>query len=485
MSTVPIISPSGDVGDIPFSQMKAAIAAGGKLGVNVTDPSGKPGIVPAERVQDAVKAGAKIVPYGEQDTQHPGFWAKAADLMGGLLHPSGFSPYPGMDQEAKSGAAGQSYDLNQSEKAAGYSPAYRALVPVARSAGTDVPGMEQSAKEGDVGGVAAAAAVPIATLVAGEALHQTGAVGKAVNALPDDPLSSIGRPVLRAAGSATDAVAGSLNPDLVGLASPRAAHALRLAQQAAKVMGTLGKEPEPATYPGAPLPENPGTFSGAPNPEAPAPELLQANALSKGGAAPPPEPASALSTVPVQPKIPLRPISELPPQAVHQALQEVGPQATIAAVTERANNIAKLGDLLNQGLGGKALEPNVPLKNQGGIITPTEPQTGIPEGHTPVESSALKSYKYDPETREFETMTQGGQGYVHAEISPEQAAAFKAADSKGKAWQAIRQNGTLVAKIVNGKRIPVKPVISEMDQIPEDEWNAGHELETTVEGSKR
>jgi len=102
-----------------------------------------------------------------------------------------------------------------------------------------------------------------------------------------------------------------------------------------------------------------------------------------------------------------------------------------------------------------------------------------------VESSALKSYKYDPETREFETMTQGGQGYVHAEISPEQAAAFKAADSKGKAWQAIRQNGTLVAKIVNGKRIPVKPVISEMDQIPEDEWNAGHELETTVEGSKR
>ncbi len=52
----------------------------------------------------------------------------------------------------------------------------------------------------------------------------------------------------------------------------------------------------PPTYPGAPLPEHPGTFPGAPLPEAPPQELLQAGALAKGPAQPPPE-AGALGTI--------------------------------------------------------------------------------------------------------------------------------------------------------------------------------------------
>lgn len=233
----------------------------------------------------------------------------------------------------------------------------------------------------------------------------------------------------------------------------------------------------PPVYPGANLPDHPGTFPGAPLPEAPNPALLQGNALMKPGAAPPPDPSAALASIPVR-------MSDLPASAMHQALSELGAHAPLDNVMSRAEQIAKLGDLLNEGLGGKGLEPNVPLKNQGGVITP-KPAEGIPEGHTPVDSSALKSYKYDPATREFESVTQNGQHYIHGDVAPEEAAKFEAADSKGKAWADIRKNGTLVAKVVNGKRIPVKPVISPEDSIPDDEWEAGHELGTEVEGSKK
>jgi len=41
-------------------------------------------------------------------------------------------------------------------------------------------------------------------------------------------------------------------------------------------------------------------------------------------------------------------------------------------------------------------------------------------------------------------------------VSPEEAQSFTEAESKGKAWQAIRSN-PLVAKIVNGKRLAVQP----------------------------
>src|ERR1035438_1070787 len=100
-ATVPMISPSGDPGDIPYEQMKAALAAGAKMAVSGKSPDGKIGYVPADRYQDAAKAGGTILPLKDQDTQHPGFWARAADDLKGLLHPSGFSPYPGMGQEEK------------------------------------------------------------------------------------------------------------------------------------------------------------------------------------------------------------------------------------------------------------------------------------------------------------------------------------------------------------------------------------------------
>jgi hypothetical protein len=218
-------------------------------------------------------------------------------------------------------------------------------------------------------------------------------------------------------------------------------------------------EPPPATNPGAPLPE------------APSPELLQGNALLRPGAAPPPEPAAALGDLPVH--------------AVQQALQELGPKAPISDLTERANNIAKLGDLLNDGLGGKPLQPNIPLRDQLNAATPN---ANLPEGHIPVESSALKSYKYDPIAHEFESLTQNGQHYIYGDVPPEAAAKFEAADSKGKAWNDLRKTPgvTRVATVINGKRVPFKPSAPSPEfEIPEDEWEAGHDLETAVEGSPR
>lgn len=172
MATVPIFAPDGTLGDVPYNRMKDALAAGGKPGVTIKSPDGKLGVIPADRTQDAVKAGASIVPIKEQETQHPGFWANIADDMKGMLHPAGFSPYPGMDQDAKTATAAQAGQQDQARATAGYSGAYRALAPVAQAVGVNVPGMEQSAQQGDTAGVLGHAAAPLAAMATAEAARQ-------------------------------------------------------------------------------------------------------------------------------------------------------------------------------------------------------------------------------------------------------------------------------------------------------------------------
>jgi hypothetical protein len=239
-----------------------------------------------------------------------------------------------------------------------------------------------------------------------------------------------------------------------------------------------------------------------------------------------------------------------------QAISEEGPNAPIEKITERANNIARLGDLLNEGLGGKGLQPNVPIGQQGNVITPQTPSdvafakrypneeaasgmtpdaerawqeaagfkaepvvdigakvrqanpeptraemkagaSGIREGHTPVDSSVVKSYKYDQAAREMEVMTGEGHGYVYGDVDPDRAQSFTKGEFKGmkesdkpsygKAWNEFRKSPGMVqvAKIINGKRIATVPAISNEDAVPEDEWQAGHELETQVENTAK
>jgi hypothetical protein len=141
---------------------------------------------------------------------------------------------------------------------------------------------------------------------------------------------------------------------------------------------------------------------------------------------------------------------------------EVAAEAAPGSAGSMAESVAKppvkpavVEQQLKQALGAQDLKPNVPLKDQ----LSAQPKPKLPEGFTPVESTAMKGFKYDPATREFETITQGGQRYVHGDVSPEDAQAFMDAESKGKAWQQIREN-PLVAKVINGKRIATKPTAS-------------------------
>lgn len=114
-----------------------------------------------------------------------------------------------------------------------------------------------------------------------------------------------------------------------------------------------------------------------------------------------------------------------------------------------------IGSKVESALGGKPLAPNVPLRQQ--MPATQAPIGNLPEGHTPVNSSAVRSYKYDPVAQEFHAQaTSGDTTYVFGDVSPEEAQAFEQNESKGKAWQAIRAN-PLVAKIMNGKRVAVKP----------------------------
>jgi hypothetical protein len=121
---------------------------------------------------------------------------------------------------------------------------------------------------------------------------------------------------------------------------------------------------------------------------------------------------------------------------------------------------SQLQQSLDQANKGKVPADTTPAPSTVGDL-PTQIKTSLagklPDGFTPVESSALKGYKYSPETREFESVTNSGSHYIHGDVSPEEAQAFEDADSKGKAWSKLKSQNPLVAKVVNGNRVATKP----------------------------
>lgn len=312
----------------------------------------------------------------------------------------------------------------------------------------------------------------------------------------------------------------------------------------------LPPEPEPIN-PGAPLPERPTT------------ELRQASALENPGHEPPEEPSAALGRIPAaaprspsqtamafrarsagEQGIPHNPTSPAqatmsqpeaegflggredvtgePQELVGVDLGEApgfstrpGPSGNdwvkfhgdvpesaiqpISAAKPSAVSPELLGQQLNDALGGRPLEPGVPLRQQlSRIGKPTAPiktapltnlseqikesaplsqaptmaplgdlgseikssAIELPEGFTATpDSSVLAGYKYNPATREFEAITNRGDHYVHSDVSPEEAAKFEAADSKGSAWNQLKKGPgvTLTKSGPVGKLEPVKP----------------------------
>jgi len=224
-TTVPMFSPDGTLGDIPYEQMQAARAAGAKPGVSIKAPDGSLGVVPADRYQDAMKAGGTVVPIKDQETQHPGFWSTLASDFGAMGKSILNAGPEGSDLSHMSEDTAYMERL----KAEGHSLPYRALMSLTPRS------MRESAEQGDVGGVAAHAVVP-ATVVAAGPLAAEADLGA---------LATRVKPAIAKVGNAATAVGESLDPDVVGLASPRAAHGLRLAAKIGKVATKLGTETAP------------------------------------------------------------------------------------------------------------------------------------------------------------------------------------------------------------------------------------------------
>lgn len=459
--TVPVFAPDGSLGDIPSEKLPAAIRAGFKPGVNMISADGSRGVVPADRYVDAVKKGGmRVAPFAEQDIQHPGFWVTLKEDLSNIVSsvPSllqTFNSDPNAIAQRTQQASAQLKQMAESDAAraaAGRGLPYRAGAQVAQLTGTNVTGMEQSAAEGDVGGVLGhATAVPAAmaaTYGAAKALPPTVA-GLRTAARASRPI----------AASAASIGADVLDNSIAGAINPRLPHAGRLLARLADV---LEVPPEQFTNPGGPFPAMP------------APELLQAGALQRGAQVVM-DPSAGLGQTPVAPAPPItvrRVPGEIAPEAIYprayaQPAQPIPPrqglllhgQKEVPTVPEGLPPVkvmpkpAAVQASVERALGNEPVQikPGVPIKNQ---IPPK-----VPEGFTPVESSALSSYKYDPATREFQAHTTSGKvTYVYGDVSPEDAAAFASAESKGQAFQQIKQN-PLVAKIIDGKRIPVKPLI--------------------------
>jgi len=65
---VPMLSPDGQIGDVPHDCVGDAVEAGFKVGQEMTSPDGKAGVIPVDSVHDAIHAGFQMVPPGMPTT---------------------------------------------------------------------------------------------------------------------------------------------------------------------------------------------------------------------------------------------------------------------------------------------------------------------------------------------------------------------------------------------------------------------------------
>jgi hypothetical protein len=221
-------------------------------------------------------------------------------------------------------------------------------------------------------------------------------------------------------------VARSAPVDLVGAFSPRAAHIRNLAIKADDLLSSLPAQ-RAIDVPQLEAPASPA-----------ASHLKDVIANQKTLQAQPPFPRQWEGLPEVEEG------QSAATEHLHKAIQPNDMRATSPPIN---TSKARVGSLLEQATGGKPLAKGIPIGQQFDRVTPKE-------------SSVVKSHSYDPSAKEMTVTTNNGQTYVHGDVTPDQAAAFSDADSKGKAWNELRNNSTLVAKVQGGKRIAIKPTSS-------------------------
>lgn len=133
------------------------------------------------------------------------------------------------------------------------------------------------------------------------------------------------------------------------------------------------------------------------------------------------------------------------PQTEHAAATEAEeiPADTLAQVLSKPGSPADLQKALNDALGGKPLQKGVSLRNQGKTAAAT-PKVELPADYTPVDSSVLAGVKYDPTSETFHSVTNTGQHYAYQGVTPEDFSQFEANESKGTAWNTLRQKPGVV-----------------------------------------
>lgn len=185
-----VFAPDGSVRLIKNSELQQAIKSGGELAVPMKSPKGDNRWIRASEVSKAQQSGGKVDWSAVPQEHHDGFWAAAGETISGLLKPQAANPYPGMGQDEKTQAAAQSGEQAMQRAREGRSAAYQTLAPVAEAVGVDVPGMEQSAREGNAAGVmghaVGSAAPPVAAMIGAEVVPKLAP--KVANAVKDASL---------------------------------------------------------------------------------------------------------------------------------------------------------------------------------------------------------------------------------------------------------------------------------------------------------
>ena len=443
---VPMYDPQGTLRDVPFSALKDAVSNGGVPAHAVQTPevdpnTGKPKIrmVPVTRLKEAVENGGTIQPLASDEAHLPtayGFtlgnlasnaWEGAKSVVKGAGALAGdlasnpnwvegpdstLSKFVFKPADAEATKAKDLWNQGRYSEAIGHGLA--AGTPLVGPAAAQ---LGEQAGTGDVGGAIAKGGGMVA---GGAALNLAGkgikaGASKAIDAALEDPKAVASVPVRLAARGAETAINQKLVPlrPLANIMTP--------ADAAESVQFKV-----------------PGRDYGLP--EQPEPELdaTGENRPFAGGMdEAPPARTSA------------RPIPEAP----------VVEPATAAALKQQ----------LNDAVGYKPPPPvvtGVSLKNQA-----VAQGVKLPDGFTPVDSTMLKGYKYDPASQEFDAVLNDGQRYRHAGVTPDQVAAFEDANSKGAAYNKAIRNGpgvTPLGKVdANGTLIPrVKP--SYRSATPED-----------------
>jgi hypothetical protein len=314
VGTIPILSPDQQVHSIPQDQLAAALQAGGMPVATVRDPQGQVRYIPSAQVQTAQSMGGSVISRAPQSEEldflqkNPGHTWLGRDPQKFPNREEGIYPAgPGNewrnDPNSPQATSTQApIDLHLALHT--YQGIKTGLMPVgaALSFGATIPQVVGAVAGGTAGNVA------------GQKIAEAAGAG----------------PVGQEVGGDVGGVYGA---NRVGSAAQQFLESFR-----------SGLKPNPASvYPGAPMPANP------------APELLQARGLTRGGTVAPPEPSDVLGQIPVrnQTTPTPSPTNTLPnpsPEAAATIPRTLSGESALGSILSRIDNASLLRIARSRGI---------------------------------------------------------------------------------------------------------------------------------------